>query len=407
MSNDSYTETSTQSWLSRLGNSFKGMLFAIVLFVAATMLLFWNEGRTVGRAEAIKDAQETTISMENIDTIDPNYNGKLVHSVGVAKTKDVLTDNLIGISQNGINLKREVEFYQWVENESSQTEKNTGGSTTTTTSYTYEKDWAGAPIDSSMFKKPEGHKNMVNFQVEDADFYATNVTFGAYRLPDFLIKLVNSNTPLNVNLDAQDKLKLKLKAKQYMAAQSPEYQNLMAELIHIQGNEIYIGQSSAAPQVGDVRITYTYTPDSEISLIAKVAGDTFVKYFTKNGQNYFALAMGADSAQSMYKSDKDSNTLTAWGLRLLGLFLVCVSLSMFLAPIVTLADVLPFLGNIVSVGTKLTSNLLGTAWSVLVIAAAWFYYRPVVAIILIVISGGIVYLFAKEIKNKKTKKKKK
>lgn len=39
-----YTETTTQSWGSRLGDSLKGIIVGIILFIVSFPLLFWNEG---------------------------------------------------------------------------------------------------------------------------------------------------------------------------------------------------------------------------------------------------------------------------------------------------------------------------------------------------------------------------
>ena len=46
------TETTTESWGSRLGNSIKGVLFGLALFIGGFPVLFWNEGNSVKRARA-------------------------------------------------------------------------------------------------------------------------------------------------------------------------------------------------------------------------------------------------------------------------------------------------------------------------------------------------------------------
>ncbi|MBO4312461.1 MAG: hypothetical protein J5828_05640, partial [Desulfovibrionaceae bacterium] len=61
--NDSFTETTTTSWGSRLGNSFKGILTGLVIIAAATCLLYWNEGRTVQTGDAITEAQLAAVAM--------------------------------------------------------------------------------------------------------------------------------------------------------------------------------------------------------------------------------------------------------------------------------------------------------------------------------------------------------
>ena len=51
--NDSYTEVTSTSWFSRLGDSFKGIGTGFLLIIAATALLWWNEGRTVRTGDAL------------------------------------------------------------------------------------------------------------------------------------------------------------------------------------------------------------------------------------------------------------------------------------------------------------------------------------------------------------------
>ncbi len=55
MDNDSFTEVSSQGWFSRIGDSIKGILFGIFLFIAAFPLLWWNEGRSVERYNSLKE----------------------------------------------------------------------------------------------------------------------------------------------------------------------------------------------------------------------------------------------------------------------------------------------------------------------------------------------------------------
>lgn len=44
------TETTTESWGSRLGNSIKGVIVGLGLFVLGFPVLFWNEGNSVKTA---------------------------------------------------------------------------------------------------------------------------------------------------------------------------------------------------------------------------------------------------------------------------------------------------------------------------------------------------------------------
>ncbi len=180
------TETTVESWGSRLGSSLKGVLFGFLLVFASVALLFWNEGRTVNRAKALNEGASAVITVDAAK-VDPQNDGKLVHVSGEVATADVLEDLKFGVSVNAIRLVRKVESYQWKENEESTTKRGSGGSQETTTTYTYQKVWSPDLIDSTGFKEAAGHENPATRPVDGAEFVASNVSLGAFRLSADLI----------------------------------------------------------------------------------------------------------------------------------------------------------------------------------------------------------------------------
>jgi len=55
MADDSYTEVSSRSWFSRIGGAFTGIVIGLVMMAVAFGLLFWNEGRAVGRYKTLQE----------------------------------------------------------------------------------------------------------------------------------------------------------------------------------------------------------------------------------------------------------------------------------------------------------------------------------------------------------------
>lgn len=141
MSADEYTEVTTQSWGSRIGGSFKGILVGVLMVVAAFVVLFWNEGRAVQTAKSLKEGAGAVVSVQ-AQTVDPANNGKLVHVSGTATTKETLRDGEFMVSAQGLRLRRVVQMYQWQERSRSETKKKLGGGTETVTTYTYSKIWS-------------------------------------------------------------------------------------------------------------------------------------------------------------------------------------------------------------------------------------------------------------------------
>ena len=67
----SVTETERISWGSRLGSSFKGILFGLVLFVAGFPFLFWNEGNAVRTRKALDEGEGACVSVPSNAAVDP------------------------------------------------------------------------------------------------------------------------------------------------------------------------------------------------------------------------------------------------------------------------------------------------------------------------------------------------
>src|SRR5688500_14793884 len=107
---DSFTETTQTGWLSRIGNSIKGVLFGAILFVAAFPLLWWNEGRSVKTAKSLAEGEKVAVHVEP-NKVEAANDGKLVHMSGRAEAKDVVKDDVFGVSAPGlVKVKRLVEL---------------------------------------------------------------------------------------------------------------------------------------------------------------------------------------------------------------------------------------------------------------------------------------------------------
>jgi len=364
---DTFTEISSQSWLGRIGKSFKGILFGLLLIAGAGGLLFWNEGRAVQRIRALMEGNKVVlpVSAERVETANE---GKLVHMTGLATTTAILTDTEFGVTTNALKLDRVAEMYQWLEKEEKKTEKNLGGSTTTTTTYTYQQAWEPQRVDSSAFHHREGHENPVTMLFQERSVVAHPITVGAFMLSSSLVGKISAAKPLLLTNSGQ------LKSK--------------GQLVD---GRVFIGTNAAAPQIGDQRISFRVTGPTTVSLVARQVGETFEPYRTKAGAAVELLQVGTLSAEEMFAHAREMNRLLTWGLRLLGWLLMFAGFATLFRPLVVLADVLPFLGNLVGVGTSAVAFLLATPISLLIVAAAWIVYRPLLGIALIAVAVAIPF----------------
>jgi len=423
------------------------------MFIAGTALLWWNEGRAVKTEKMLEEAGSAYVEMENPNKKDASLDGELICGTAMATTEDSLVDNQFGIGAKAIALSRTVEYYQWVEHESSKSEDKLGGKEVTTTTYTYSKEWVRRPVESAQFKDPAYQKkNMVLATVEDAEQFAENVSWGAYKLNDGQIKSIRSNEALDLAL-ADDLLKQLDKntqaayerfygvQKNIQQAQQPVQQpaqpaipdsirallpdsvkakldSLQAvndsikkamenakikqdlEYIHVANNILYYGRVPGAPEVGDVRVTFEKVVPAKVTVMAVVDGDSFKAFKAKNGKHFERLVMGKKTGDEIIEDAQSANNMWTWALRIFGILIVIGGLKGIFGFLTTILKVVPFIAGIFGWGVGIVCTVIGVAWSLIVIALAWLFYRPLLGISLLVLAGFLVWVFAFKGKDK-------
>lgn len=381
MSENSFTEVTNESWFSRIRGAIKGILAGLILFVAAFVLLFWNEGRAVEQHKTLKEGMGAVVSVMS-DNIDPANAGKLIHVTGKANSSATLTDPVFGVSANALKLKRVVEMYQWKETSQSTTKNKLGGGTETVKTYTYSKAWSDKVVNSADFKESAGHQNPAALPYESKDQIADVITLGAFTLSPSLVAKINNFESVAIGSDTPLAEPLKSKAK-----------------MHDGG--IYMGSDPTSPQIGDVRIKFKVARPMDVSVIAKQVGNTFEPYHTKAGGDIELLQTGVYTAAAMIQTAQESNNVLTWILRLVGFVVMFIGIILVFRLVSILADVVPILGDIVGAGTGLIAFLLAAVLSLSTIAVAWIVFRPLLGIILIVVAIGLTVSIKVKLKSAK------
>ena len=121
-----YQEVTTTGYGTRVGNSFKAIGSGILLFLAGTALLWWNEGRAVKTEKMLDEAGNAYVEMPNPDKKDASLEGELVCGTAFANTEDSLADADFGVGAKAISIRRTVEYYQWVEHSQEKKEDKLG-----------------------------------------------------------------------------------------------------------------------------------------------------------------------------------------------------------------------------------------------------------------------------------------
>ena len=447
-----FTETTTTGYGTRVGRSFKSIGSGFIIFCLATALLWWNEGRAVKTEKMLDEAGNAYVEMENPNKKDASLEGELICGTAMATTEDSLSDAQFGIGAKAIALRRTVEYYQWVEHAESKSEDKLGGKQVTTTTYTYSKQWVSSPVQSSQFKDPAyQNKNMVLTTIDEAEQYAENVSFGAYKLSESLIHSISSREGLDLAISedllaqfdkstqaAYERFYGVQKSIQQPTTQQPTPQpaipdsirallsdsaravldSLQAvndsivksmanaenkrdlQYVHQASNVLYFGRVPGSPEVGDVRVTFEIVVPAKVTVMAVVDGDSFKPYKAKNGKRFQTLVMGKKSGDEIIDAEKEANNMILWALRILGIMLVIAGLKGVFGFLETILKVVPFIANIFGWGVGVVCTVIGVVWSLIVIALARLFYRPLLGIGLLVLAGFLVWVFAFKGKDK-------
>ncbi|MER9471206.1 TMEM43 family protein [Mesorhizobium sp. M0520] len=359
---DSFQEVTSVSWFGRIKRALAGVVFGLLLIVLMVIGLFWNEGRAVQTARSLAEGSGAVVSV-GADSVDAANDGKLVHVTGAVTASSGLADPDFGISAQGLRLSRGAEMYQWKEEEKSETTKKLGGGEETVTTYSYSKVWDDSQINSSEFKKPDGHENPP-MEIHSKQFQIPDGKLGAFTLDRPVLDLIGGDKMFSLSADQS-------------AAIDAAYTG--TKRVNIVDGKIYLGFNTTSPALGDYRIGYELAPLGVVSVVARQTGGGFEPYQTIAGDQLLMVDTGNVPAEKMFAEAVSANTLITWLLRAAGVLLLAIGFALLLGPIGVILAVIPLLGSMARMGTGIIAFFLAILVGATTMAIAWFWYRPVLA----------------------------
>ena len=411
---DSVSVTSHHSYGSRVGNSFKAILWGIILVWISIRLLWWNENNYVEQKAALKE-WASIVQEATSDQIDSTLEWSEIHvSWETASTAETLKDSTFWVTTDNLKLKRTVEMYQWYEDEHEECHDNYWWSEDCTTTYTYDTKWSDDHISSDNFYSRNGHENPSSWEYESNERIKEPITLGAYTLtPVFVNQLTDYKT---INLSEQDIIipeKYKSISNQNTTSNGTVEENnnnylygesnditVSNERFHINGDQIYIWLDPSKPNVWDLKISFSSLRPYTVSIVWKQMGNELTSYKVSNWRNINLLSQGNVSAEDMFLQAQKENKIMTWIIRLIWLLLMYCGFAAMSKFIETLAKVLPFLANIIWVWTGIIAlGLTLIVWFV-TIGIAWLVARPIVWICCLVVAAWGIFLLKKAKKTK-------
>ena len=378
---DQFTTTATTGYGSRLVKSLSGVVFGFILFIASFGLLYWNEGR-VDLSNIAKTAKVISAEIANKDQ---SLDGKLVSATGIVNSNLSYGDNLFLNPDKYFAIQRKVEMFAWKETQNSTTHDNVGGSSTTTTTYSYSKDWEQMPADSSSFKYPSDHQNPQK-TLDDFIGYTSPVTVGVYNFE-----------PSTINLPSFTQVQL-----------TPQNTTLSQGAILANDSYLFIsntkGSAFANPSVGDLRISYSVLrPGFEGTIFGALNGSSIDPYTDAKGNSLYRLFAGPRSqAIATYHSEY---VLWTWILRGIGFLMMWIGLALLFSPIIILLDILPIFGEITGALVGIATFFVALILALVTIFVSMLLHRIVALIVaLVIVVAAIIsfFIFLREKKKAKS-----
>jgi hypothetical protein len=356
---DGFTSVQSVGILRRLGQSVVAMVFGIACIVGSVFLLNWNERHAVTVARGLAEATAAVVEAD-AGTVNPANERHLVHVVGRMAPTATVSDPAFGSAGlDVLRIERTVEMYQWRENESTSSSTSFGGTRTTTTSYSYQKVWSTAAIDGAHFHEPQ--HNHVNPPMPIRSLTSTNndVRLGAYRVEPAITSALGEFTPIPP-----------------LTGFAPD------QGYRVDGDYLYRGESSAGPQIGDLRIKFGTVSAETVSVLAAQAGGRLAPYRAPNGYQVALALPGVMSADALITAKRHEESLQTWMWRGGGFLLMLVGFRFAMDPLAVVASIV--LGEAAGYGAGAIAFLLAMPLTALTIAIFWFGHRPVFGVGLIV-----------------------
>ncbi|RVE73226.1 hypothetical protein OJAV_G00048140 [Oryzias javanicus] len=367
-------------FLEKLGDTAGGTVLGVGLFFLSIYILFTNEGRALRTASSLDEGLSQVVSLGPYPYLELQNNQRLVHLSAKLHTVQPLHDPNYRVAVQAVKLRRQVEMYQWVESRESR-DYQENGETKTETTYSYNTEWKSELVNSRNFDKEIGHQNPSAMAVESVTVVAPAVQAGPFLLSKGLVDQINKFQTLSLR-------------------DFPR--SLLDPFLSIHDDYFYHTQFPLRPEVGDVRVRFSFAglsgeanplgPAQTVSVVAMQRGEQLVSFKTKSGDVLEILYEEELSAEEVFARQQQLNSMKTWGLRAAGWALMFISIQLVTRILHTLVVWIPFVRDLVSVGLKIFALCVSCSLSLVVIATGWLFYRPLVAAALAAVAALPVFL---------------
>jgi hypothetical protein len=361
---DQFTETTQSSFGRNIVRSIVGIPLGILLFLASFVVLWVTEGRT----DWSRVAARTVVASPDRAA---GFDGQPVSVTGPITSTEPLGDPEFVMPVPYVSLRREVEQFAWIESQSSNSRSNTGGSTTTQTTYTYRTGWTASPQPASGFRVPEGHENPP-MAVQSARFVVPRAAVGAWNLDLSHVEFESGAVLPPTTLQRTGRGALFVPA----------------------GEHLFGGSGTPdAPHLGDLRVRFTAVRNGTTVTAFGQAGAGAVVPLPVDGDPWMRVISG--DRPSAIQTLASEYSATGWIGRVIGFVMMWIGMLLFLGPVSTFANVLPFLGSASRFVTMLVTFPLALVLTAVTIVVAMLAHSLIALVLSVLVLIALFVVVAR------------
>jgi hypothetical protein len=255
------------------GGTFGYWLSGVCMICFAYPMVWMNERKLVKIYKVIAAGRENCVEA-NCEEPNEENNFKLVHAKGTTSTEKTLDDELFGLSKEGlVKLRRDVEVYQWVEEEESYQSDDE-----TKTRKVYVQKWSGTKHNSDAFEVQQDGSNPASWPFEDKTVVNDNVRLAAYKVSASQVGQLNSYKHMPVDGDFDTIAGTIHGALAESGYGAPQMYNdyVYARLSHHDEGDLNTAE------LGDIRVKWQMVVCSDVSFISQQMKDKEGEFTFRN-----------------------------------------------------------------------------------------------------------------------------
>ena len=343
----------------------------LILFIASICILIWNETVSFRADKHLSEGLRLVVPVSNEKAEEKN-DEKLIYVTGTATADETVEDELFGISEKALILRRTVEMCQWEETKS----EGSNDSNEPEDTFSYQRVWSPEVISSAGFSERKSHHNPGHMPYEGETITASHVTIGDFTLSDSLVKKINNFEPFPA-----DSLYI------------PRFPADLKKKVQIHEGAYYVSSDPIDPAIGDLKIYFHIVKPSPVSIIAKQSGKTLLSYGTGKTEAIELLEPGVVKPEDMFNKAMSEHRTRAIVLRVFSFFIMCFAFLALFEPVSILGEINPFIASMVKGGMGIFAVPSAMSLWTVAMGFIWLFHSPVFSILLFLISGGICFTF--------------